>query len=112
MPIRFLSLVLFVLAMTGSGYRQSSHVRYETKLGGSGQAETEIRSAKINDTATGRVLREEKAKEIDIDTSPCDGKDVVRFVEPYAKETVGTVKCKDVITAQVKTYEKVEVTQH
>jgi len=44
------------------------------------------------DSASGRIV-EETNEHLDLDTSPCDMKNVVRFVSPYKKAEAGTGVC-------------------
>jgi hypothetical protein len=62
--------------------------------------------ARVGDSATGRVLEEKIGDHLDLDTSPCDEKDVIRFVTPYKKDVVGTLVCGN------KAYEKYRVEQN
>jgi hypothetical protein len=64
-----------------------------------------------DETVTGRVVRENEGKEIDVDASPCKGTEVVRFVSPYKKEVVGTIKCHDNASGKEMEYQKAVVTQ-
>ena len=113
MSIRVLAVVVLFPVLTGMKSRLFfSSVRPATEFIPTYQDDPQHhRTAAIDDTATGRVVRENEGSEIDIDASTCEGKDVVRFVSPYKKEILGTIECKDKATGQGRMYQKAQVTQ-